>query len=388
MDSPVDFVTSRRPPAWTLLLLFLLDLLLTSEQCSVGKPQVDPLALLVSYGGPAQATCSTRFHVDLIAWEGTVGGKTESHKQQLAWSVPRVTDWSLRGGMKCFTTSEEHGQCETHLPITIYKIPDKVSLSLVYPPAPAPLIEHRLFTLYCEVHNLAPLSGLSIVWYRGGQEIDIAARAASLPLMTTEGNPDEVATAKLRVDLNVSRDDHEVDIQCAARLQLNTTQNIPETLSGNSINRVVYWKPRVVNASGDVVLRAHNRLALMCQGEAYPEPSYQWSHQGVDLDGENNMTLVIEAVNGSHAGVYECLLSNAVGHAAVTMRVTVEDELEVEEDSSSPSLLTALLVALILAILGAAGGVFYLVYRRKTKTDSYQVQNQNQKVKLTAIRNS
>ncbi|KAL2086507.1 hypothetical protein ACEWY4_017566 [Coilia grayii] len=312
MDPTLDFINSQRVP-WTILL-FLLNLLLPSEGCGVGRPRVNPTSLLVRYGDPASATCSTPFHVDLIGWEAAVGAKEEPQTQQLVWGVTSVSNWSLGDGVTCFTSSEEHGRCETHLPITIYKIPNRVTMSLLYPPE-APLIEGRIYTLDCEIQNVVPLSSLSIRWFKGDEELDISQKSRFLKRTLDKAN--------VRTDINASREDHEASYSCAAHLDLNTTEPIPDTRS-NSIQWKVLYKPRVLNASGDVFLCTKDKMELTCLGEANPMPSYQWRHQGVALAGENETTLVIESVNGSHNGLYECLIRNTEGDVTVSIRVSVK----------------------------------------------------------------
>ena len=89
------------------------------QACAGKEPVIDPPSLVVKYGGPATAKCSAQSEAGIIGWETTVGAKTEYDTQQLVWSVPSVTEWALGRGIECFTT-EAHGQCLTHLPITIY----------------------------------------------------------------------------------------------------------------------------------------------------------------------------------------------------------------------------------------------------------------------------
>lgn len=85
-------------------------------------------------------------------------------------------------------------------------------------------------------------------------------------------------------------------------------------------------KPRVINASEDVSLKTEATLDLVCEGEGNPSPSYQWKRNGVVLPHENKTTLSIESVDASHAGVYECILSNKQGDVAVSIKVNIEGE--------------------------------------------------------------
>ena len=102
------------------LLTVLLFFWGAGQDCAGKEPVIDPPSLVVKYGEPATANCSAQSNATIIGWETTVGAKTEENTQQLVWSVPSVTEWALERGIKCFTTSDEDGQCETDLPITIY----------------------------------------------------------------------------------------------------------------------------------------------------------------------------------------------------------------------------------------------------------------------------
>ena len=93
---------------------------LAGQDCTGPKPVVEPPRLVVKYGGPASATCSSSDTVKIIGCEATVGATSADSTQQLVWNVASVPDWSLRNGVKCYTNSDEHGQCMTNLPITIY----------------------------------------------------------------------------------------------------------------------------------------------------------------------------------------------------------------------------------------------------------------------------
>ncbi|KAG5278364.1 hypothetical protein AALO_G00098150 [Alosa alosa] len=362
---------SLRPGVFWTLLLILFNSTPSNQECIAGKPIVDPPGLVVKYGDPATATCRTPYDMDVIGWNATVGAASEENTQQLVWTVPSVTDWSLGRGITCVTSSMEHGQCQTHLPITIYKIPERVTLVLLYPPVP--LIEGRVYTLYCMVRNVAPLANLTVRWFGGDKAW------ANADIVSVEG--EEVAMVKYRLLITASSEDHRASYSCAAQLDLNTAEPIPDTRS-NSVLLEVLYKPRVVNASMDVSLKPESRLDLICEGEGNPSPSYLWKHNRAVLASENKTTLSIESVSWTHAGVYECIITNTQGDVTVSIKVDVE----------VPSLtVTGVLVwiAGIVAALGVGVGVgAAIVEYRRTKRGHYQLRKhraRSKAVEATAL---
>ncbi|XP_062386512.1 cell adhesion molecule 3-like [Sardina pilchardus] len=353
MDQMEDY-SLRRGVFWTVLLI-LFNSTPSNQECTVGKPIVDPPSLVVKYGDPASATCSTPFHVDVMGWNASVGAATEN-TQLLVWTVPSVTDWSLGRGITCVTSSEEHGRCQTHLPITIYKIPARVTLELLYPPVP--LIGGRVYTFYCTVHSVAPHANVTVRWTEGDRAW------TNTEVVSKEG--DELATVKYRQRIRASRETHGVSYSCAAHLDLNTAEPVPDTRS-NTIQLEVLYKPIVVNASEDVSLKPDGRLDLICEGESNPSPSYLWKHNGAVLAHANKTTLSIESVSGSHAGVYECVISNREGDVTVSIKV------DVEVPSVPPSPVVGVSAAIAALVLVGAGIGGYWLHRRRTKTDCYQL---------------
>jgi len=42
--------------------------------------------------------------------------------------------------------------------------------------------------------------------------------------------------------------------------------------------------------------------------------SYQWRHNGADINGETSPTLTINSVTNDHSGNYECVVENKFGN--------------------------------------------------------------------------
>ena len=55
-------------------------------------------------------------------------------------------------------------------------------------------------------------------------------------------------------------------------------------------------------------------VTLNCSSLGGPRVSFQWQFEGLDIDGENSDTLLLNNVNASHGGEYTCVVSNRAGN--------------------------------------------------------------------------
>ncbi|XP_062386563.1 uncharacterized protein LOC134075099 [Sardina pilchardus] len=205
--------------------------------CDGEKPVIVPPALVVKYGDPATATCRVPYDTDMMGWEGSVI-ESESGRQ-IDLSVDRVT-WSLLDpGISCFADSR-HGTCVTPLPITIYKMPEHVALFIS---DAGPLVEGQQYSLQCEVQSVAPVNRLTVIWFRGDDELQRSGR----PQFTVEGDQSQNVTVSTILSITASREDHRAFYSCAAHLDMNTAEPIPDTRS-NSVRLEV-----LCNQSGIII---------------------------------------------------------------------------------------------------------------------------------------
>lgn len=87
------------------------------ETCN--GPFINPPHLLVKYGDPAWANCSTD-QPEIMGWQSPVKAIDAVYQAHLTWEVESLTDWILAKGVQCYTVSDVHGQCLGNLSITIY----------------------------------------------------------------------------------------------------------------------------------------------------------------------------------------------------------------------------------------------------------------------------
>ncbi|XP_069051871.1 MAM domain-containing glycosylphosphatidylinositol anchor protein 2 isoform X6 [Lepisosteus oculatus] len=124
--------------------------------------EISPQRVVVRYGDPVTANCTTTQTARGIGWEATVGSTgMKADVQSVTWNVSSLTDWTAEP--KCYGNFlTEPKQCRKNLNISLYKYPDSVSVNQT-----VQMVEGRQYQLQCEVQNIAPVQYLTVNWYRG-----------------------------------------------------------------------------------------------------------------------------------------------------------------------------------------------------------------------------
>uniref|UniRef100_A0A665UEF6 Ig-like domain-containing protein n=1 Tax=Echeneis naucrates TaxID=173247 RepID=A0A665UEF6_ECHNA len=127
-----------------------------------------PAKLVVKIEDPASVNCSTsNTDVDIIGWEVTQGGVTKANKSSVSWSVQKLNDF-LPTPPKCYVTLGSGTQCEKSLHITVYKLPDNVSVSAS---PDAVMTEGKEHQLMCYISNVAPAQNLTVIWFQENKRV-------------------------------------------------------------------------------------------------------------------------------------------------------------------------------------------------------------------------
>uniref|UniRef100_A0A3Q3E578 Ig-like domain-containing protein n=1 Tax=Labrus bergylta TaxID=56723 RepID=A0A3Q3E578_9LABR len=143
----------------------------TANHAHIYKPVFTPSRLVVKYGDPASVICNACQQECLNEFfnlEYSVGKSTKTGTT-ISWNIDNFTDWTA--SLQCYynkaaeNVSDPDVQCCTILPLTVYKPPDKVSISFAN--HTGPLIEAHPYTLQCTVHNVAPVEKVMAIFYRG-----------------------------------------------------------------------------------------------------------------------------------------------------------------------------------------------------------------------------
>uniref|UniRef100_A0A8C1RGG4 Ig-like domain-containing protein n=1 Tax=Cyprinus carpio TaxID=7962 RepID=A0A8C1RGG4_CYPCA len=124
--------------------------------------QLVPWRAVVRYGDSVAVNCSATVPHKGLGWEASEGGvPMTKDKKMITWRVSHLTEWDIQP--YCYINHEK--QCQVELPVTIYKTPDSVSISIVN--HSGPMIEGQQYELQCDVQDVAPVQNLTVKWYKG-----------------------------------------------------------------------------------------------------------------------------------------------------------------------------------------------------------------------------
>ncbi|XP_041727233.2 uncharacterized protein LOC121557829 [Coregonus clupeaformis] len=307
------------------LLLSLLSLYcdITDAECLV----VSPVRLVVKYGDPASAKC-TSDPPQQMGWEATQGGVglTDNKEKFLNWRYQRVTDWNIKP--TCFT---DGGDCQKQLDITVYKLPDFVSIS--YRSHPDPMVEQHQNQLQCLFQNIAPIERLRVTFYKvntGGELTELG---------TQQNSKDDIKTpvnGTYTLDFTPSRDDDGAQLWCSAMLDLGPEgPQPPPVMESDRLNIPVHYKPQITMSPGcfSVNITEGDTLSINCSAKGNPAPSYDWflpqaapapnNTEEKKKKKKKRSVVTITNMVKSHSGEYTCIAINSLGNSTWTVNVEV-----------------------------------------------------------------
>ncbi|XP_064821203.1 intercellular adhesion molecule 1-like isoform X2 [Oncorhynchus masou masou] len=239
-----------------VILVSLLSLYcdFTDAECLV----ISPARLVVKHGDPASSSCSSDTPVEM-GWEATQGGVvlTDKKVKILRWKVDSVTDWD--NNPKCYT---EGGQCQKQLDITVYKLPDRVSIS--YRKYPDPMVEGHRYLLQCLVQNIAPIGRLRVTF------VKVSTTGEQTELDTQHKSKDNINTPEngtYTLDFTPGRDDDGAQLLCSAMLDLGPEgPQPPPVMNSNRLNINVHYKPQITRSPGcfSMSITGGDTLSLGC----------------------------------------------------------------------------------------------------------------------------
>uniref|UniRef100_A0A8C1MYV0 Ig-like domain-containing protein n=1 Tax=Cyprinus carpio TaxID=7962 RepID=A0A8C1MYV0_CYPCA len=263
----------------------------TQAECPV---QLNPQRVVVRYNGSVEVNCSTLIAHKGMGWEAIEGAVPMTRDKIIAWRVSHLTEWDIEPF--CFINHEE--QCQVQLPVTIYKTPDSVSISIV--DHRGPMIEGQQYKLQCDVHDVAPVQYLTVKWYKGQTLLDKTTFTED-----SKTPVNETATLLIRPD----RADDGAQYSCEAELDLGAEgpQPPPKRTSG-SLNNELYYKPK--HSSSTETIIKNDEVTLNCTVKANPAPTYTWHSEHLK---EEISSSVLQSSTLS-PGNYTCTATNSLGN--------------------------------------------------------------------------
>ncbi|XP_040893251.1 vascular cell adhesion protein 1-like [Toxotes jaculatrix] len=263
---------------------------------------VSPSTLVVRFGDPVAANCSvSEKGFPVLGWIVPLHGPEAVMDRFLVWRVNRMTNWSI--SPVCYALSEQGGQCDITLPVTVYKPPDSVSIS--FKNHSGPMFEGHKYTLQCKVQDVAPAENLTVTFYRGQTAM------GHLQSSHTEKTP---VTEIFCLDITPSKEDNGVQYWCEAKLELGPEgpQHPPVVIS-QKLNATVFFGPHLICPKPLQVIEGKS---LICEVRGNPQPSVIWFRDG-------QVVALPSHLSKKHAGKYTVCTDGFLGQKNFTVEVEV-----------------------------------------------------------------
>ncbi|XP_060945135.1 vascular cell adhesion protein 1-like [Limanda limanda] len=346
---------------YVLVIVSLVDLLsdfhvsCCDYNCA-NKTVFTPPRLVVKHGDRTSSTCSLcpSCPKDIFDVEKSVGYNVKNESNiTVTWTVEKMMEWKTTP--KCYYTRTDGVQCCTRLNITVYKLPDLVSVSLLN--HSGPLLESRNYTLLCEVQLVAPISNVNVTFLRGHTELGQKWNSNNLQK--------EPVTEVFSLGISPTKEDDGAQYWCRAELELGPDgPQPPPMVRSENVNATVHYKPRQLAPSPPdlITLTQGDRLELNCTAEGNPSPSYTWTSLPDGVPPSSSNVLTIESVASGHEGQYTCSVSNYVGTNTVMFKVAVK-----------PNIILPIVLAVVVFIACLMGGIFY--FYRQGRIGNYNLKD-------------
>ncbi|XP_066530772.1 intercellular adhesion molecule 1-like [Hoplias malabaricus] len=283
-----------------LAYLSMCFLLTATEEIIV----LSPPKLVGEYGASTSANCSAKVSADVnvinMDWEAPLGEVVKemgAKETVLTWIVHNLTEWNIKPF--CYITTKQN-QIKSFLPVTVYKIPDNVSISSVNHTGPH--VEGKEYQLQCNIQNVAPVQNVVVNWYKGQTIVEKSNITG-----TGESPQSTSATFVFRP----SRIDNGAQYKCEAQLELGPYgPKTPPSLASEPLSMNVHYKPEFFNSTETFDQTDKNRT-LNCTVRANPLPTYSWSSptQSEEFKG------AVFTVPPYDIGNYSCTAKNQYGSA-------------------------------------------------------------------------
>lgn len=275
-----------------------------SSSCPV---EIRPSEAVVKFGDPLIANCSSSSNQTAsMGWEVSAGGTGLLYGYtSIALNITSVTDWKIKP--QCFINLNDGYQCFHELPVTVYRMPDSVSLAQ---PHETVMLEGQEYNVQCSIINVAPVRNLSVQWYKGNKVFHVDNAFDETPLPVN----------KISVTNHVAhRDDDGAQIWCEAKL----LQDLPPVRSESQKMIVLYAPVFHEPENKTVEIGGRSKMTLNCTAAGNPAPVYSWRFphaiQGTKDENENQPVLT---PSFELPGTYTCTARNAQGSRTKYFTVT------------------------------------------------------------------
>lgn len=258
--------------------------------------ELSPPRVVVRYGDSVSVNCSTSsVNNDGMGWEATKGGtKLAEGVSEVNWKVASLEDWTI--SPKCYINPSDIPQCSVTLPVTLYKQPDYVYISLLN--HTGPVREGEKYQLQCEVKNVAPVQNLTVTWFKGSESIK-----------SDHYNDLKRSPVNQSFILTVTPSRYEAWFRCEAHLNLDLG---PKTSPmADNLNLTVLFPPTFLHPEPETLnLKQGDEITLNCTASGNPTPVYSWQSS---VDFPETMEKYQPVLTSPPPGTYNCTASNRLG---------------------------------------------------------------------------
>ncbi|XP_073686324.1 vascular cell adhesion protein 1-like [Garra rufa] len=266
----------------------------TQAECPV---QFSQKSVVVEYGGSVEVNCTATVQHFGMGWEASEGGVDKTSASVITWSVSDLTEWEIEPFCYINYDKSHDKPCVEELPVTVYKTPDSVSISIVK--HRGPMMEGNQYELQCDVHDVAPVQYLTVKWYKGQTLLD---QTTFTDTIKTPVN--EMATLLIRPE----RADDGAQYTCEAELDLGAEgSQPPPTVTSQPLSAEVYYKPKHSNSTETII--KDDTVTLDCTVKANPAPTYTWDSEQLK---EKSSSSKLPSSTLS-PGKYTCTAENSLG---------------------------------------------------------------------------
>ncbi|XP_056143562.1 hemicentin-1 [Lampris incognitus] len=308
--------------------------------------ELSPPSVVVRYGDPVTINCSTSSTDGQgMGWEASVGGTAlEKGTTFVIWTVKALEEWTVAPA--CYITLQNGRQHVEMPPVTLYKMPDKVSVSQPLPLGP--MAEGFMHRLHCEISEVAPLKNLVVTWHKGNEVVK--KESYDSPVKTP-------LNASSTYNFFPRREDNGAQMFCKAQMNLGPLGPSPSPMmSSEPHDMLVYYPPTLLDPEPETLdLAVSNTVVLNCTAVGNPTPAYSWSPPSA-TQGKMEDQAVLSS-SSLPQGTYNCTTSNAAGNSTKQFIV-------IKTPGGRPGTTAGILVALLVPTFVIC---VYVVYRKKIR---------------------
>ncbi|XP_051573293.1 intercellular adhesion molecule 4-like [Myxocyprinus asiaticus] len=257
--------------------------------------QLNPQSVIVKYNSSVSVNCSTNVPHGGMGWEATEGSVPMTNDSLITWNIQHLRQWDIEP--ICYINYNNGSQCESRLPITIYKTIDNMSISTV--DHTGPMIEGKQYKLQCDIQNVAPVNNLTVKWFKGRSLVNFTTFNDKTKTPVNE-------SATLLITAN--RTDDGVQYRCEAELELETEESV---MMAKLLYSHVNYKPKH-SSSLEIISTNGKEVSLNCTVVANPAPTYTWHSKHL----QEKITSSVLTSSTLTPGNYTCTATNFLGESS------------------------------------------------------------------------